>query len=435
MHVEMTPPVLTDLVIPPIVAMVQIERMHCNEIPALLTRMLACSDGARLYMNQFQLFTIAGNPDFALEMQAKALKTETLYRIDGPDQPAIRLLALMGQGDTTDNTPLDYLIENSDIRLDLLYVLPGQPLPEVIPDHDVAITALGASDKNRCTLEWMEQLTACWPRPLLNLPERILRCSRDDVYQLLKATPGLVVPPTLRTDRNTLRRVAAAEVAITAVYADIDYPVTVRPLDSQSGKGLCRIDNAQALAAYLETYSEAEFYVSSYIDYRSADGLFCKVRIALIDGQPYICHLGISDDWIVHYKSAGMSEHADRRTEEAHFMARFDSDFAQRHGEALRSITEHSGLDYVVIDCAETQNGELLVFEIDNRGWVHATDHGDIFLYKQKHMKNLFAAFRAMLLKAVRQQRSAPARSPVAGNTAKEQSTGFSSMAEPSGLQ
>jgi glutathione synthase/RimK-type ligase-like ATP-grasp enzyme len=380
--------------------MAQIERMHCNEIPALLTRMLASSDGARLYMNQFQLFTIAGNPNFALEMQAKALETETLYRIEGPEKPAIRLLALMGQGDTTDNTPLDYLIENSDIRLDLLYVLPGQPLPEVIPDHDVAITALGISDKNLPTLKWMEQLTANWPRPVLNLPVRILKCSRNSVAQLLHTVPGLEIPLTLRTDRDALMRVARCESTIGDALG-ISYPVTVRPLDSQSGHGLCKIDNEQELEAYLATSRESEFYVSSYIDYRSPDGLFRKARIALIDGQPYICHLGISDDWIVHYKSAGMGENADRRAEEACFMAHFDTGFAQRHGVALRLIAERSKLDYVVIDCAETQSGELLVFEIDNRGWIHATDPVDIYEYKQIVMKKSFTAFRAMLLKAM----------------------------------
>jgi hypothetical protein len=396
---DVPPPQLADMTLAPIVAMAQIERMRCSEIPALLSRMLASSDGARLYMNQFQLFTIAGNPDFALQMQAKALETETIYRIEGPDKPAIRLLALMGAGDTTDNTPLDYLIENSDIQLDLLYVLPGQPLPAAIPDHDVAIIALGVSDKNRPTLEWMEKLTRCWPRPLLNLPERILDCTRDRVSQLIKSIPGLMIPPTLRCDRDTLRQISGGESSISDTLG-LTYPVTVRPLDSQSGSGLCKIANTGELAAYLDTSSVSEFYVSNYIDYRSTDGLFRKARIALIDGQPYICHLGISTDWIVHYKSAGMSENADRRAEEASFMAHFATGFALRHGVALHSIAERSGLDYVVIDCAETPAGELLIFEIDNRGWIHATDPIDIYEYKQIVMNRPFTAFRAMLLKA-----------------------------------
>jgi hypothetical protein len=216
---------------------------------------------------------------------------------------------------------------------------------------------------------------------------------------LLKSIPGLVIPPTLRTDKDTLRQVTRTNSSIIDALG-LAYPITVRPLDSQSGSGLCKIDSARELAAYLDTSSASEFYVSNYIDYRSADGLFRKARIALIDGQPYICHLGISADWIVHYKSAGMSEYADRRAEEGHFMAHFDIDFAPRHGEALRCIAARSGLDYVVIDCAETPSGELLVFEIDNRGWIHATDPVDIYEYKQIVMNRPFTAFRAMLLKA-----------------------------------
>jgi hypothetical protein len=232
------------------------------------------------------------------------------------------------------------------------------------------------------------------------LPERILNGSRDRVSQLLKSIPGLVIPPTLRTGKDTLWQVTSGNSSINDALG-LTYPVTLRPFDSQSGMGLCKMDRASELAAYLDTSSESEFYISSYIDYRSPDGLFRKARIALIDGQPYICHLGISADWIVHYKSAGMSENADRRAEEASFMAHFESGFAQRHRVALRSITERSGLDYVVIDCAETPCGELLVFEIDNRGWVHATDNIDIYEYKQIVMKKAFEAFRAILLKAM----------------------------------
>jgi hypothetical protein len=57
-------------------------------------------------------------------------------------------------------------------------------------------------------------------------------------------------------------------------------------------------------------------------------------------------------------------------------------------------------LDYVVIDCAQAPDGKLLVFEADNRGWVHATDPVDLFRYKQEPMQRVFTAFRAMLIKA-----------------------------------
>jgi hypothetical protein len=97
-----------------------------------------------------------------------------------------------------------------------------------------------------------------------------------------------------------------------------------------------------------------------------------------------------------------MTASADKRAEEARFMHDFDTGFAVRHGAALRLIAERLALDYVVIDCAEMADGKLLVFEADNRGWVHATDPVDVFPYKQASMRKVFAAFRAMLFKGAK---------------------------------
>lgn len=339
---------------------------------------------ACLYMNQAHLFSVVGNPEFALEMQTRALQTKTTYRIEGTANPAIRLLALMGAGDPSVNTPLDYLVENSDIRLDLLYILPGKPLPEFIPEHDVAIVALGESEASRPALEMIDALN--WPRPLLNPARHILNNSRDGVSLMLKDIPGLLIPPTRRVGRQAL------------MHITFDSAITVRPLVSMGGRGLAKIENAARLSAYLDAHDDKAFFVSSYIDYRSEDGLYRKARIALIAGEPYICHLAVSENWIVHYGSAGMGISAEKREEEARFMHDFDSGFAQRHRAALMSVAERLKLDYVVLDCAETADGKLLLFEADNRGWVHATDPVGMFPYKQAHVHKLFAAFRAMLL-------------------------------------
>jgi hypothetical protein len=51
------------------------------------------------------------------------------------------------------------------------------------------------------------------------------------------------------------------------------------------------------------------------------------------------------------------------------------------------------------IDCAETQDGELLIFEVDSNMVVHAFDPVDVYPYKQPQMQKVFAAFRAMLIK------------------------------------
>ena len=83
-------------------------------------------------------------------------------------------------------------------------------------------------------------------------------------------------------------------------------------------------------------------------------------------------------------------------------MAAFDTDFAPRHATALAAIAQRIGLEYVTMDCAETRDGELLVFEAGNGMIVHAMDPPDLFPYKRVQMDKVFRAFETMLRKAAR---------------------------------
>ena len=337
-----------------------------------------------MYMRMFSILQFLGQRDFALEMQRKALARQSVYRIEGPSVPRVRLLALMGPGDMMDNTPLEFVLENSDIRLDLLFLQEDMALPEAIPDHDIAIVAVSDSDKNRLLLTRMEVMLAGWPRPVLNRPKHIIRCERESLFRLMADVSGLLVPVTRRCER--------------ARICECQLPTTIRPRGSHAGKGLARLDNEEDVDAYLEQYPDEEFYVAEYVDYRGDDGVFRKLRVVLIDGRPYVCHLAISGHWVVHYHSASMHMSDSKRGEEAALMHNFDDDFALRHSEAFSAIAERLDLDYVVLDCGETRDGRLLLFEADIAGWIHAIDPSDIFPYKQKIMQKAFDAFRTMLL-------------------------------------
>ena len=80
-------------------------------------------------------------------------------------------------------------------------------------------------------------------------------------------------------------------------------------------------------------------------------------------------------------------------------MATFDDKFAVRHAAALSEMTRRIGLDYFMVDCAETKTGNLLVFETDNTAIVHNMDPPGIFPYKAPQMHKVFDAFAAMLYK------------------------------------
>jgi hypothetical protein len=385
-----------------IASFASLSRVQMAELPDLIVKLHESpSDVASFYMRLFQLFTLTGNIEFAQRMQAQALALNTIFRVEGSSQPSIRLLAIMVAGTMSDNTPIDYLIENSDIQLDVVYLVPGKPLPDLLPEHDVAIVAFGESDKDLSSLEMMKTIVDDWPRPVLNRPQCVSLCARDKLYGMIRDIPDLLIMPTLRVARASLERIVSGSATISEVLGGESYPITIRPLVSHGGKGLSKIEHVAELQNYLAQASELAFFVSFFTEYRSVDGYYRKVRIALIDGLPYVCHLAIGEQWIVHYQSAKMEDSAEKREEEAQFMRDFDAGFAQRHHEALSAVAGRLGLDYAVIDCAETMAGELLIFEIDNRGWVHATEDIVQFGYKQAIMNKAFTAFRAMLAKAM----------------------------------
>jgi hypothetical protein len=170
-----------------------------------------------------------------------------------------------------------------------------------------------------------------------------------------------------------------------------------------------KIDNGAALGRYLAERPEQEFFISGFVDYASEDGLFRKYRLAFVEGQPYACHLAIADRWDIWYLNAGMSLSASKRLEEENFMREFDDGFARRHAIALGGVAARIGLDYFTVDCAETIDGSLLVFEADNTAIVHDMDPIELFPYKPPQMRKVFDAFTAMLERRAAEQQECAA--------------------------
>lgn len=338
------------------------------------------------------IFQFYGNQQAASSLQQEALRTQRLYHLPAQQTPKIRVLALMAPGNLQANVPIECLVENSDIDLHIYYATTGENDLSVIPDHDVLFIALSDSETNRPIIEnWLPVLVD-WPRPIVNNPFNINRVARDTASQLLHNLPGVAMPPTLRMSREALQSWVPE--------GEMNFPLIVRPIDSHAGHNMNKVDTPAMLADALSTMPDDAFFVSPFIDYRGNDRLFRKYRVILIDGQPFACHMAISNHWMIHYLNAGMADNPERRAEEAQFMAGFEQDFAVRHANALSAIHQAIGLDYLGIDCAETADGRLLVFEVDHAMVVHDMDPVDLYPYKPATIHKLFAAFRTMLVNA-----------------------------------
>jgi hypothetical protein len=351
---------------------------------------------AGAYVSLSLLYQLAGQKENGLGCLEAGLHYARMFRqpVEGA---SLRLLAICAPGDLMTNTPIELLVEGQPVEVTRMYVDALGELPDSCPDHDVAIFAIGESDRTRPSLERLRGISALWPRPMLNDPLAILDLARDRLWRKLDGVPGLVIPPTARLTGAALMSLARGDRPLEQVLPGADFPLIVRPVGSHAGQGLERIDDAAALAAYVEQARPQMAYVSSFVDYASADGHWRKYRIAFLEGRPFLAHMAVGDHWMVHYLNAGMADSAEKRAEEAAAMAHFDRDFALRHAAAFAGLQERLGLDYFAIDCAELPDGQLLLFEADVSMIVHALDPVGVYPYKQPQMAKLFAAFDGVL--------------------------------------
>jgi hypothetical protein len=345
--------------------------------------MLALSDKIIAHLNIWQedanamrdlslILQMTGHHDVGMAMLDQALSLQQLYTPIPAKPGQLRVLVFMAGGDLMANTPVELLVEGGDIALTLVYIGRNIPVVKHLPHHDLMLTAVGHAPENTAVLSMLAHALRHDPHAgrIVNHPERIAMLARDQASTLLRDVPGLLMPPTVLVER---------------------------PENSHAGRGLEKIGSAAGLAGYLAGREGHDFYIAPFIDYSSGDGQFRKYRVILVDGKPFLAHMGISSNWMVHYLNAGMAENAAKRAEEAATMESFATGFAQRHGPALAAVAERTQLAYVGIDCAEAQDGKLLIFEVDSNMVVHDLDSPDLYPYKHVQMQKLFAAFESML--------------------------------------
>jgi hypothetical protein len=357
----------------------------------------AQNENANLWMNLSTVMFAIGQRDAGLSIQEQALQMASSYELPGqPSDKQFQLLVINVAGDIAENTPIDCLLMDGVVALSIYYATASAPLPTPLPPHDAILVAISDSLNNRMVLNALTPLLAQSARPVLNFPQFVPNTERAKASSLLQGISGLAMPSTHQVIRASLLAVSEGRTTIDTLYSECRFPLILRPVGSQAGRDLARINDTQDIGAYLQKVPDAAFYVSRFIDYSGTDSFFRKYRVALIDGQPYACHMAISSHWMIHYVNAGMYEEAAKRLEEETFMVNF-SDFARKHEVALSGISQRSGLDYVCIDCAETRDGELLIFEIDHTMVVHAMDPVDLFPYKKIHMLKVRKAFENLL--------------------------------------
>jgi hypothetical protein len=366
-----------------------------NDLSPLRSELKAMSGDPGALMDLSVIEQIIGNHETGLALQQSALGRHSLYLSPGcAGAPRLRVLALAAPLEVGANLPVEFLVNAPDIQLTTLYVTAGLDFATTVPEHDVAIVVITDGDDSALSLDLIAQQAAIWPSPLLNLPDKIRRTDRDRLFGLLQGAGGIDIPITIRVSRADLLAIADGSAGLPG---DLAFPVIVRPLGSHAGEGLDRLTGVWDITAYLQARGEDGFFFSPFVDYSGADGLFRKYRIVFIDGVPFAYHMAISHQWKIWYLNAGMDTDPEKRAEEALFMSGFEEGFGNRHRTALAAVASAVGLDFFSIDCGETKDGRLLIFEAGVAMAIHDMDPVDLDPYKPPVLAKIFAAFQAMV--------------------------------------
>ncbi len=286
------------------------------------------------------------------------------------------------------NVPLRGLLPRSSCTLINWYIEYAPPGQEAaLPRYDLVFNAIGEADFAVACATPVERFLAYCRRPLLNQPARVARTGRSDMPALLAGIPGIVVP-------RVLRLAPGEDVPHAVRTAGLTLPVILRPVGSHGGEG------ARLIHRWAELEEASAFpdgaYVTEFADYRGADDLYRKYRVIFVDRVPYAYHLAISPDWLVHYWTAGMDAHAERRAEEARFLDAPAEAIGAQAMQALAETGARLDLDYAGIDFTILPDGQLLVFEANATMLVHTEDL-QMFAYKNPAVRRIQGAFDAMV--------------------------------------
>lgn len=225
---------------------------------------------------------------------------------------------------------------------------------------DVVLNTITDPDQNPKTIKVVERITRGFDH-VVNRPEVLQTTTRSEVAKRLESTPKLVVPKVIRLRYPTLERLRAR----VAEHA-FRFPAILRQAGMHTGKIIGVVDRAEDLDPVFGDRKH-EYFLTEFVNFASADGLYRKMRVFFIGNEVLFKHLIVSSQWNVHAKDRAdiMAGRDDLRREEQQLVEGGFTTFRVGIDDCLREIKSRIKLDYFGMDCALLADGRLVLFELN----------------------------------------------------------------------
>jgi hypothetical protein len=305
-----------------------------------------------------------------------------------------RRVLILGTGKGTGNVPIDALFPAAtNTRIRYAIDCADEAEDAQLPPYHVVFNGIGDPDIATPLAARLAAFAARCVRPMLNPPEAIERTHRHKTPALLEGVANVVVPACLRIDT---RPASVEELAALVAQSGLTFPVLMRPLATHGGERVELQASFESLWSAL-TAADSPHYLTSFHDFRSADGFYRKYRIIFVDREPYPYHLAISSHWMVHYFSADMLDNPWKLREEEHFLADWFAALGKRASDAILDIGRTLDLDYGGVDFTLTDDGQVLVFEANATMLTHREPPRGPLAHKNPYIERIFDAFGKMV--------------------------------------
>ena len=243
-----------------------------------------------------------------------------------------------------------------------VYLGPGQEQPAKLRPGAL-LNHIGDADICSEALELARHVVNKSARACFNHPEAIAGTTRDRAARVLTGIPGLDVPKTIRTAALT-----PAELRAQVKREGLEYPLLVRVVGHHGGTNMVRVDTSNDVDEMdrLDRSARSALYVTEFRDFAGSDGLYRKFRIVVVGEQVLMRHMITAENWLVHasqHLEARTRKTANTRKDEDAMFAAFDEGEGKRLLPLFQEIGRRLDLDYVGIDCAITETGDVVLFE------------------------------------------------------------------------
>ena len=279
------------------------------------------------------------------------------------------------------------------LYVDALAEDPG--LLDRLPPCDVIYNAITEPEGMKRGLDLAALAVERLGLPVLNAPADVPRAARDLAPSLFEGIEGLVVP---RIARVPAAPDTAAAVRAAMAGSGLAFPLIARPAGTHTGEGMALLRTEADLAALP---AATDLFLTEFVDYRDADGLYRKTRLLCIGGRVLPEHLATADDWNIHHRNsrAWMGAHAEDQARERDFLEHFEKRMGLGRLVAVGEMADRLGLDFFGVDAALLPDDRVLVFEANPSMRAMFAEARDGFEYLLPNLARISGAFCDLVLK------------------------------------